>query len=1077
MATIAVRKSEHKGGLKSPRRSRRGGPGTQFAVIGAATVAMLLAAGPSARASTTGNQAGLAGPDQVLFVMGIPPPLFDAAGKSITYTNALYGYIRNDYIGVVVGFDGTYAVPFFGSKNTVTHHSGGMITFGNQKGSLLTGLDDLQALCGLNRNEAFAGTPPGVPAGYGVWPIPGWWEYGNGIIYTDNSAYTRAQVDGATINIVGGDPATNLVQPRFENSVLGARWRLLAGTGTVSGGAGTGTGGTGNTGSSGGTSNGGNGGLPPVTTPDVTIDQFVELYRATARIHWRLFNGDGKAHTVRLRFTVPVRDTASGFYYVDPLLGVSNQVNVIQGADLPDSLAIYGARYDDPTNTTTAPFAARHTFRGFGATVPTSLYISDQFDTRPNGVGFDPNDVGNRSSVLGSGITTNLYFGPYALQPGAVQDVYTYYGNGRPTEDLQDDVVVATEATEAVTFNSAAALDPKIVGNQQVITDPVQRAYAQAAFLTPNPIAVQGSVYNRTLALNNANLTGVTMSLILPPQGLALTAPPGMTTVDTATKAIGQVRPDTDAQAQWYVQATGEAVGAVTYQMATTSNEIGSRTITRTISVPATPLHPVTNTSFQMLGFPFQFDQGATNNADPATVINTLAPPSLRDNPAVFYYWVPSINSQGTDAGHYAVATNLQPGQGYFFRPAATRLLFPYGASPMSGQTPVTTVANQAGQNVQLILNPGWNMISNPYVYSVPLSLLQVTQALDGKLNGSSATFLSAANSGLLLGSVFYYDTNTNSYDFFTFQPGQPTPAIDPWSAYWVYAVDKIIVTFPQPTVHNTYVKPSPTGGTPSTKGMLARNAWVVPGPTLNNWTLQLVAQRQGGRGDRATLLGVRPGATTRSSSLPKPPAPAADYVYGSLARSGDATRCAALFLAPSATAKSWDYEVSSDKDGPVTLSWPNLASLPRDLNLSLKNLATNETFSLRGRSSVQVPLRAGAASRFQIIASHQASTPLSISGLSAARAGGRSAGNAMEFSFALTREASVTAEITTLGGKLVSTVESGRAAGVGETRLLWNGRSASGAAIAPGPYLVRVRARGENGEPAVQTRMFMSVR
>jgi hypothetical protein len=1060
MAIIAVRRSVYKSSAAAwPLRSA-GGRRALAACTALGAAVGFVGSGSVALASTIGNSGGLAGPDQVLSVMGINPPLFDAGGKPIAYTNALYGYVKNDYIGVVVGFDGQYAVPFFGTKNTVTHHSAGMITFGNQKGSLLTGFDDLQALCGLNRNELYVGTAPGVPEGYGVWPIPGWWENGTGVLYTDNSAYSRAQVDGKTINVVGGDPATNLVQPRFENNVLSARWRLLAGTGAVNGGAGT----------------AGTGGLPAVTTPDVTIDQFVELYRATARIHWRLFNGDGKAHTVRLRFTVPVRDTASGFYYVDPLVGVTNQVNVIQGADLPDTLAVYGQRYDDPANTAIAPFAARQIFRGYGATLPTSLYISDQFDTRPNGGGFDPTDVGSRSSVLSTGITTNLYFGPYTLLPGGTQDIFTFYGNGRPTEDLKDDVVVATEATEAVTFNSAAAQDPKIVGNQQVISDPAQLAYAEQAFLLPNPITVQGSVYNRTLPQNSATLNGVTMSLILPPLGLTFATPPGGTAVDKATKAIGQVFPDTDAQATWYLQATGAAAGLLTYQLATTSNEIGSRTITRTINVPATPLHPVTNTTFQMIGFPFQFDQGATNQGDPATIINTLAPPSLRDNPAIFYYWVPSINSQGQDAGHYAVATSIQPGQGYFFRPAATRILFPYGAAPVSGQTPLNNSANLQAQKIQVILNPGWNMITNPYLYSIPLNILQVTQALDGQLNGSSTTFLNAASSGLVQGSVFFYDTATNAYDFFTFQPGQAPPTLDPWIGYWIYVNNKVIVTFPTPTTHNSFIKPSANGGEPATKGAIARNTWMVAGPTTNNWALQLVAARPGGRQDRTAVIGVKPGITTRNASLPKPPPPTTDYVYVGVNRPSDSMRCAYVFQQPGAGAKTFDFEVSSDKDGPVTLEWPNLATLPRQLSLTLRSMATGQTYSLHGQSSIQVPVRAGVISRFQIVARQQASTPLSIGALHIVHS--RAAGaDSSEIVFNLTQDAAVTAQVQTLAGKVVGQLESGRAAVVGETRLHWTGRNLNGAPLAPGIYQIKVRARNESGDTAESSVPYTSLR
>ena len=183
----------------------------------------------------------------------------------------------------------------------------------------------------------------------------------------------RALVDTTVVDVVGSNAATTLQQPTYVNGVLTSQFLLLQGTGT-----GTGT---------------------TTTTGGVILIQELSLYRATCRIHWRIVNTDSVPHTATLRFVVNVRGSESptgspttgqgyynsGFYFQDPNRGVSNAVTILP--QVPDQLNIYGRRFEEDLNSTTnitsPPFAARHTFRGFGATPPSQVYVTNPAELNP----------------------------------------------------------------------------------------------------------------------------------------------------------------------------------------------------------------------------------------------------------------------------------------------------------------------------------------------------------------------------------------------------------------------------------------------------------------------------------------------------------------------------------------------------------------------------------------------------------------------------------------------------------------------------------------------------------------------
>lgn len=1059
---------------RRPLFRRRGGALGAAALFAAATAALTA---PAARAGTEGNPGGLAGIFEVAQVMGVP----------ITFTppqnpEGLFGYIRNDYIGVVVGFSGTTSKTNQLGTTAVTHNHAGMISFGNQKGGLIYDTDDTHALNGFNIAERFDPNS-GKPGAWGVWPLPAWWQAGGGVITYDYSSYLRANVDNVVTNIVGGDPANTIAGPAYVNGALRTQYQLTGATGGGGGGGG-GTGGTGT----------------------VQIDQIISLYRATAQLRWTIRNPDTVAHQVTLRFTVPIGEPGlRNFVFQDPLRGnvPSDQITVIPGANLPDTMTFYGKRYE-PDDPSAPPFAARFRFRtGSNApgstsvgetlpinpTLPNRMYVGPSIELRPNQGGFV--ETFSRTTT-GEGVALALYYGPYTVQPGGTQEVIAYYGNGQASENLQDDVAVGAESTESVGYNAAAASDASIVGNVNLVNNADQLAAARRLFLTPNPITIYGDVFNRKLQspLFNVDLTDVNMSLVLP-TGLSFATNPDTNQIDVSARPIGTVTGDTDVVARWYAQANGDVSGVLTYQVAASARQIGARTVTRAITIPATPLHPVTNAGYQIIGLPFEFDPIASNNGDPTTILNALAPPALRETTSLLFEAVPTPDDPINQV-LYIPTTQIRRGYGYFYRPAVSRVIFAAGARPSSRQADPTepTIANpnQPGpQQIQVPLRRGWNLISNPYVYPIPASYLRLRTTpggIGGPVEGGS-NLLDAVNNGLVRGTLFSYDPVRKTYDI---PSDLRTATLDPWVGYWLYVNSDLELIYTRPTQHNSVVLP-PTGGVdiPYTRaqkgGLFTSGRALVQNPRADEWKLQLLALRGDGNGDRATVVGVSRTVKPGDAAILKPPIPVDDYVYVGLVKgdNGGNGRYAQIIQSATAggTLRTWDLDVRSDTDGPATLLWPNASALSRKVSLKLKDMVTGKIVDLRSRSSLRVDLRKNEPHRFQLIASGLKSVPLNISNLRTV-GGGRaqqSAGSSFEFAFALSQDAEVTGRVTTFGGREVARLASGRSTPAGESRLKWNGRAASGATIAPGTYKVEITARGEDGETRRISVPFTSLR
>ena len=1011
--------------------------------------ALVLALVPGgALADTEGNRGA------AVFPIGVAPaPVYQVYPWAFSATNPpFYAFISNEYLFLSVGQ--------FGAWTPTGTEVPGRISLGTTGGSARTNLDDNQALCGfVTKSSAL---PPGSTDG-AVWP------YGHSA-GGDFPAYLRAVVDNSTTPInVGFDSNQYRLQALFRPYTPGLSGTIEDGPALLW------------------ETNLGNANL--------FIRHRYKLIRSKARLEWTIVNSDTVAHTVALRWNVNVRGAAGsllgggGYYYQDPDRGVTDRVQVF-GVDysnpaappttVPATLDIFSRRADTATD---IPFHLRQQFIGDDATPPTAVYVANTSELHPTSGGFAPQAIGLRTPYFERGIATAAYYGGpngYTVPAGGRITVVTYFGLGAASELKTPDFVLGTEAPESLPYNSAAAVDPAVVGNTSATLQTVATRFLSTpdASGNPQPFQIYASVYSQKLRAPDSDvpLSGVYASLTLP-TGLRFATNTSTGTRDVATKLVkpqgaaagadGEVKGDQDATVSWFVEPTGERFGPVTYQVAVSvarPNPL-SRSISRTINIPAVPLVELIPSVFQMVGLPFQFDPVLSNNGDPDTIINSLSRPV--DEPVVFYQWIPDPLSFTGTAGRYQRATKLEPGVGYFYRPSAggangKRLVFVKGATPVANQAPL---GNATPVPIQLVLERGWNMIANPYVYEIPLNYLRIVP-LDNNPALNSISFADAVRNGLIKGGIFYFDATQNGYRFFE----DLTSAIKPWQGYWIFTTSRISVLFATPTLRNSVILPNPADGTEPPTRKVAM--------TAERWQLGLVARGNNGAQDSVTFIGVSPDAKEGANALdlPKPPTPVSDYVYVTLNR-GEGSGVFSRILKPSlGKIQTWNLQVESDKDGAASLLWPEVRNLSRRIRLSVTDLQTGATTDLRSASSIRVNVRKNVPSRFVLTARTEATRPLTITNFH--QSGGGRASGGRGFAFNLSQDATVTAVIKTVqSGRTISVLAAGRSASTGETKLVWNGLNQSGVPVPTGPYVIEVTATNEGGERVVLQRVVTTVR
>ena len=232
-------------------------------------------------------------------------------------------------------------------------------------------------------------------------------------------------------------------------------------------------------------------------------------------------------------------------------------------------------------------------------------------------------------------------------------------------------------------------------------------------------------------------------------------------------------------------------------------------------------------------------------------------------------------------------------------------------------------------------------------------------------------------------------------------------------------------------------------------------------------WRLQLAARSSDGADIENYIGQVADSQDVGRLTLPKPPiAPGMTVelaIDGTI--NGKAVRLAQAVTGRKAKTE-WNFSVTTSDAGDVTLTWPNLPSIPRNVRARLTDTATGEVRDLRAVSGYTFHMAEAGTRDFTISVELGGSVRPVIGNVIVSRgSGGRLTNAPMTISYALSADALVSVRILSSSGKEIFTVTRGRADNAGENEVTWSMRDNANRAVAPGVYRVEILAETPNGE------------
>jgi hypothetical protein len=405
--------------------------------------------------------------------------------------------------------------------------------------------------------------------------------------------------------------------------------------------------------------------------------------------------------------------------------------------------------------------------------------------------------------------------------------------------------------------------------------------------------------------------------------------------------------------------------------------------------------------------------------------------------------WATYNPATGQYVQHPDSATAAQIGRGYW-------VLLPNAVQPnIVGNLP------DPEQSYTVALQPGWNLIANPWTEP----LVWNRAATQVRVNGVLYALDSSNAQQFVEPYLWGWEPNPSNPQQGRYRlvyDAQLLNGIDhqlqPWRGYWIYAHQPCELILPTPEVAAT---------TPSRS---------VPREGRGGWSLRIGAHL--GEQYDEVMLGVS--GTEQGLQVAMPPAPpsrsAVSGVQLRLIRDGAPME--AELLPRTRLQRQWTLELSAPpSDEPrtrtVLLTTPDIAQLPRGVNPVLRDLETGERRFLRGSAGWQIAVPAEGLTRRYEITLVPTSRLLRIMNLQVS--GGRSNGGQFTVQYVLSDAARITAVIEQ-NGKPLRTLEQGRSRSVGTHQLVWDGRDQQGRALPPGAYTLMLMAETEDGQIARAT-------
>lgn len=353
---------------------------------------------------------------------------------------------------------------------------------------------------------------------------------------------------------------------------------------------------------------------------------------------------------------------------------------------------------------------------------------------------------------------------------------------------------------------------------------------------------------------------------------------------------------------------------------------------------------------------------------------------------------------------------DLAPARGYFVRTQQAGTSFVPGA-------PIST---DVGFDLDLTIN--WNMVGNPYPAPLPWSQIGV------------------APGGTVKDYGFIYDRDIDDYRLVADVTGYGIVDTIPEEAgFWMHTDTARTVRITAP----------------------ATTAATEPAMTFGDGDYLIPVQAvSAGTSDGCAAAGVVADAAAMpgGGQIINPPAKGAGvdlYFVGD-----DGRKLSYDVRTAGSDSHSWEFEVATTADAPVTVALPDLSAVPADQQVTLVDTVTDKRIYARTMRGYTYDASADQARRFRLEVADRTAAALVVSSATAQAEGGQ-----VTLSYALSQPASVSVNVMNISGRLIRTVAAGQARSAGVNTETWDLRNADGAMVPSGKYLMCIRATADNGQ------------
>ncbi|MEQ1934841.1 MAG: FlgD immunoglobulin-like domain containing protein, partial [Fimbriimonadaceae bacterium] len=556
--------------------------------------------------------------------------------------------------------------------------------------------------------------------------------------------------------------------------------------------------------------------------------------------------------------------------------------------------------------------------------------------------------------------------------------------------------------------------------------------------LSPNPFPIRVNVDNvggfgfdgKEFPLND-----VRIKLSFQPNGGITVVGSTATTPYELERSIAVVNPRQLRFTDFQASIDSDVTGLVPYTV-TIDSQPGNvhKEIRGVINVAARPrltLEPDAN----MVTLPYNFIDSSLE-----TIFEPFLDPNVPGGDLQFYSYDPV--QQG-----YVITTTAPKGRGFwaiYAKTGASSVIANYGGTP----------SQPSASNPALIqLRGGFNMIGNPFNYRIPI--LQIT-GVSASAPQTSHTFTDMVDLGWVQSFVSYWDAQLKDYIFVPAEDG----FLEPHRGYWINVLTTDDLTINYPDVFYAFVpdqtrKPVRTG---------------VIRQTEQEWMLKL-SLRSNTSVDNSNGIGVvRSAADVNRQKINEPPmAPTQDLALSIRQMDAGKVKQMARAFTTQAGRNEWKLIVTSKKAGELTVTWPNLGQLPKNLRFTLKDPATNVSRSVRQTSGYTFRMEQPGTRELTLI-SELGGASTAVIGNVVVAGNTRGAGGNVTINYTLGSDATTSIRILSSKGQEVYSISRGRADRAGDNTVTWNLRNSANQAVAPGTYRLEILAESGDGNRARKT-------